>query len=123
MGVEGATIEGFGPATACRAGVTFDIAKYNDTFRRLGQEAVACAPAEWNRGRLTIASDGQSLQCRLEGDSIQTRVALTQQLGRLCGELYILMEMDGQRWSKCVIGFTKTPKGSWNFDVKFSYCS
>jgi hypothetical protein len=48
---------------------------------------------------------------------------MSQQLGRLCAELYFLMEADGQRWSQCVIRFTKLPEGSWDFQVKFGYAS
>lgn len=66
-------------------------------------------------------SDEKGLHYRLETDSNPTRAEATQQLGLLCGELYIRMEMEGQCWSKCVMSFTKTPDGSWSFEVKFEY--
>jgi hypothetical protein len=70
---------------------------------------------------LTIALEGGGLRYLLESDSNQTGAVATRQLGELCSKLYVLMEMDGQQWSQCVIGFTKTPDGSWEFDVNFAY--
>jgi hypothetical protein len=101
--------------------IAVDFSKYNDTLRRLSHEAIACAPEVWNQGRLIIDFDGSALHYRMESDSNQTPAALTQQLARFCGELFILMEMDGQQWSQCVISFSKTPEDSWDFNVKFSY--
>lgn len=101
--------------------MTVDLSRYSDTFRRLSQEAVACAPEEWDQGRLTIACNGHGLQCRMESDSSSTQPVLTQQLAELSAEIYLLMEMNGQRWSQCIIAFTKTPDDSWDFEVKFVY--
>lgn len=101
--------------------MTIDISRYDDINRRLGQEAIACVPETWTQGRLTIAYDGSALHYRLESDMNQTPAAATEQLGKLCGELYILMEMDGQRWSQCVIEFTKAQDDSWGFNVRFTY--
>lgn len=101
--------------------MTIDISRYDDINRRLGQEAIACVPETWTQGRLTITCDGSALHYWLENDSNQTRAVATQQLGELCGELYLLMEMAGQRWSQCVVEFTKTPDDSWSFNVRFTY--
>jgi hypothetical protein len=101
--------------------MTIDTSSYNDTFRRLASEAVACVPDFWNQGRLTITMREGSLHYLLENDAKQTGAAATQQLGRLCGELYLLMQMDGQEWSQCIIAFARTATDGWNFDVKFKY--
>jgi hypothetical protein len=100
--------------------MTVDLSRYQDTFEGVAHEAVACAPEAWDKVRLTIALHEGSLHCQLESDSNETRAAATQALAELCAKLYLLMEMDGQQWSQCVIGFTKTPDDSWNFDVKFT---
>ena len=68
-----------------------------------------------------MSLDAAGLHYRLESDSNQTAAVLTQQLGRLCGELCVLMEMDGQGWSQCVVEFTKAPDDSWGFVVRFTY--
>ena len=101
--------------------MTVDIGKYDEVLQRLFQEAVACAPPKWNQGRLTIRFDGSALHYHLEGDPDQPPAVATPQLARLCGELYVRMETDGQQWSGCLIGFTKTPDESWNFEVRFTY--
>jgi hypothetical protein len=101
--------------------MTVDISKYQDTFQRLAHGAVACVPEAWDEGRLTIALHGDSLRYQLESDSNETSALVTEQLGELCAELYLSMEMDGQPWSQCVISFTRTPDDSWNFEVKFTY--
>ena len=90
-------------------------------MRRLSQEAIACVPETWTQGRLRMTLDGSGLRYWLESDSNKTPAELTQQLGRLCGELYVLMEIDGQAWSQCVIEFKKTPDDSWGFEVRFTY--
>jgi hypothetical protein len=101
--------------------MTVNLSRYDDTLRHLSHEAIACAPKTWTQGRLTMALDAAGLHYQLESDSDQTPAVLTQQLARLCGELYVLMEMDGQGWSQCSIEFTKTPDDSWSFDVRFTY--
>lgn len=101
--------------------MTVDLSRYSDTFRRLSQEAVACAPEEWDQGRLIIAFDGRALHYRMECDSDATPAVLTQQLAELCAEIYLLMEMNGQRWLQCIIAFAKTLDDSWGFEVKFVY--
>lgn len=98
-----------------------DISRHEDAMRRLCHEAIACVPEAWNEGRLTIAIDEAGLHYRLESDTNQTPATATQQLGTLCGELYVLMEMEGQQWSRCVISFTRRPDDSWNFNVNFTY--
>jgi hypothetical protein len=102
--------------------MTIDISKYDDTFRRLSNETLACVPEAWDQGRLTLSiTEEGSLHYVLESDLSQTPATHTQQLGKLCGELYIRMEMDGQQWSRCVMSFTRTPDDSWDFEVKFAY--
>ena len=101
--------------------ITMDLSRHGDTVRRLSHEALACVPETWNQGRLVMEYDEKGLHYRLENDSDPTPAVATQQLAMLCGELYVLMEMEGQRWSKCVIDFTKTPDESWKFEVKFKY--
>ena len=101
--------------------MTANLSRYDDTLRHLSKEAIACVPEAWRQGRLTMDLDAAGLHYRLESDLNQTRAELTQQLGRLCGELYVLMEIDGQAWSQCVIEFKKTPDDSWGFEVRFTY--
>jgi hypothetical protein len=102
--------------------MTVDLSKYNDILRRLSNEALACVPEVWDQGRLTISiTEEGSLHYVLEGDSDETPATHTQQLGKLCGELYIRMEMGGQQWSRCIISFAKTLEDSWGFEVKFAY--
>lgn len=97
--------------------MTVDMSRYQETFRRLTHETVACAPRGWNEGRLRLAFDGGSLHYVFESDSNQAQAVVTEELADLCAELYLLMQMDGRGWSQCVIGFTKTPADSWDFDV------
>jgi len=101
--------------------MTLDISRYDGIFRRLAHEAVACVPATWNHGRLIISCDGEALRYELENDLNLNGAVATQQLGKLCGELYITMEMDGQRWSQCAINFTRTPVDSWDIKVHFTW--
>ena len=114
-------VETAGPQDAATSSMTVDISRYDETFRRLGQEAIACVPEEWTQGRLTMSCDGDSLQYRLKSDTNETLAEATQRLAELCGELYVLMEKDGQRWVSCVIEFTRPPGGTWGFDVRFTY--
>ena len=100
--------------------MTLDISRYDGIFRRLAHEAVACVPETWDQGRLMISFDGAALRYELLNDSNLNVAVATQQLGRLCGELYLMTEMDGQRWSHCALSFTRTPEDSWDFRVNFT---
>ena len=101
--------------------MTVDLSKYDDIIRRLSHEAIACVPEAWDQGHLTISITEQGLHYLLQSDSNQTPATHRQQLGKLCGELYIRMEMDGRQWSQCVINFTRTPDDSWDLRVNFTY--
>ena len=97
-----------------------DFSRYDSIFRRLAHEAVACVPETWNQGRLRISFDGATLRYELENDLNLNGAMTTPQLGKLCGELYLTMEMDRQRWSQCAINFTRTLNNLWDFKVNFT---
>ncbi len=94
------------------------LAQYSDIMTRLGNEAYACTPETWNKGVLTIQSDGMRLTYQLKNDASSDRASISEQLRTDIDELYIRMRQNGDTWTAARFEFQKVGDRvdvSWSF--------
>lgn len=79
-------------------------------------ECIACAPADWQAGTLTIQCDGNWLGYRLKNAASTNPATISARLRALCEELAVLMWKNGSQWREAVLRY----EGK-RFTIQFSY--
>ena len=79
-------------------------------------ECIACAPADWQAGTLTIQCDGNWLGYKLKNAASNNAASISGQLRSLCEELAVLMWKNGNEWREAVLAY----EGE-RFTIAFSY--
>ena len=100
--------------------MTGKLAAYDDVLQRLVTETVACSPERWERGELTIRSDGARLSYTLRNEGHPDRATLTPALRKRIDELYVTMRRDGEQWTAARIRWW-IEGGAIRFDTHFTY--
>jgi hypothetical protein len=91
-----------------------------DVITRLVTEMIACSPASWDRGVLTIQSDGVRLTYQLRNVGHAERASISDELRTLIDELYVTMADRGQDWRSARVEFTRNG-GRVHLDTRFDY--
>lgn len=97
-----------------------NIQVYGDVLQRLVYEMEACSPPNWERGELSIQSDGAQLSYGLRNEGHPDRATLTDDLRKLIEELYIRMRREGDTWTAARIRWW-VEGGAIRFDTGFDY--
>jgi len=79
-------------------------------------ESIACAPADWESGTLTIQCDGNWLGYKLKNAKSRNSASISGDLKSLCEELAVLMWKNGNEWREAVLAY----EGK-RFTIAFSY--
>lgn len=79
-------------------------------------ECIACAPADWQAGTLTIQCDGSWLGYKLKNALSRNPATISARLRSLCEELAVLMWKNGSQWREAVLAY----EGK-RFTIQFSY--
>lgn len=91
-----------------------------EVLTRLVHEMVACSPPSWNRGVLTIQSDGVRITYQLRNEGHADRAAISDALRTIIDELYVSMAERRQVWRSARIEFTRNGD-QVSFDSSFDY--
>jgi hypothetical protein len=94
--------------------------EYSDVLTRLVSETAACTPPSWDKGSLTIESDGQRLDYRLKNAENPDKASINENLRSLIEELYVRMARQGDAWSQAIVDFW-TEGDEINFKTAFAY--
>lgn len=79
-------------------------------------ECIACAPADWQAGTLTVQCDGNWLGYKLKNAQSRNPATISARLRSLCEELAVLMWKNGSQWREAVLQY----EGK-RFTIQFSY--
>lgn len=93
---------------------------YNEILDALVSESIACSPAPWESGTLTINCDGRAINYKLKNEEDANTAQISDELRGLCEQLYVVMRENTDTWVEALIHFYKQDD-SWNFKVKFEY--
>ena len=93
---------------------------YTDVLQRLVYEMEACSPPLWERGELSIQSNGSQLSYGLRNEGHPDRATLTDDLRKLIEELYVRMRQHGDAWTAARIRWW-IEGGAIRFDTGFDY--
>lgn len=72
---------------------------YSDVLTRLVREEVACSPASWDRGVLSIQCDGVRVTYQLKNADHADKASISELLRDLIDELYVRMAQNNDAWS------------------------
>lgn len=93
---------------------------YSDVITRLASETVACSPGSWDRGLLSIQSDGFRLTYQLQNEGHADRASISETLRDLIDELYVRMDHAGEVWTGARLTWWREGEDT-NFDIRFDY--
>lgn len=79
-------------------------------------ECMACAPADWQSGTLTVQCDGNWLGYKLKNARSGNPATISARLRTLCEELAVLMWKNGNQWREAVLEY----EGK-RFTMQFAY--
>ncbi|MCW0371153.1 hypothetical protein [Xanthomonas sacchari] len=84
------------------------------------EEATSCTPETWDRGALTIVSDGSHIQYKLKNEASSDKAQISERLRELCESYYVSMAQQGSVWISAVLEFWRE-NGKWKWRVAFTY--
>jgi hypothetical protein len=93
---------------------------YSDVLRQLVYEMEACSPHSWERGELSIQSDGARLAYSLRNEGHPDRATLTDELRKAIDALFVKMRQNGDAWTAARIRWW-VEGGAIRFDTGFDY--
>ena len=93
---------------------------YNQVTTELLKESISCTPESWNEGVLTIDCDGRAINYKLRNEKSEDKALISDDLRRLCEQLYVVMRQHGDIWLQAVIHFYQEDD-NWNFKTNFDY--
>ena len=93
---------------------------YADVLQRLVYAMEACSPPRWERGELSIASDGAQLSYGLRNEGHPDRATLSDELRAMIEELFVAMRSGGDPWHAARIRWW-IEGGAIRFDPWFDY--
>jgi hypothetical protein len=94
--------------------------QYGDVIQRLGSETLQCCPPSWERGTLSIQSDGVRITYQLKSDDSAEKASISQHLRDLIDELYVRMSHNGHVWREAFFHWWRD-QGDLKFRVDFDY--
>lgn len=95
---------------------------YSDVITRLVGETVACSPPTWERGLLSMQSDGVRLTYQLKNEDHADKAALSETLRDLIDELYVRMRSAGDVWTAARAGWWREGD-DLKFNIDFDYAA
>ena len=100
--------------------MTAKLDPYSDVLQRLVYEIEACSPPLWERGELSIQSDGAQLSYGLRNEGHPDRATLTDELRELIEEIFARMRDGGDGWKSARIRWW-IEGGAIRCDPSFDY--
>ncbi|WP_447936314.1 hypothetical protein [Thermomonas fusca] len=94
--------------------------EYNDVTSRLIAETVACCPTTWDRGVLSIQSDGIQMTYQLKNADHPDEAVISESLKDLIDELYVRMARRGDAWAEAAATWWRDGD-SCKFNVEYVY--
>jgi len=94
--------------------------EYNDITSRLMSETVACCPGQWDRGVLTIQSDGIGITYQLKNPDHPDKASISELLRDLIDELYVRMARHGDAWTEATASWWREGNDC-KFNVSYVY--
>jgi hypothetical protein len=79
-------------------------------------ECIACAPADWQTGTLTIQCNGDWLGYQLKNSQSRNPATISGRLAALCEEIAVFMWKNGNQWREAVLNY----EGK-SFTINFSH--
>lgn len=94
--------------------------EYNDITQRLVSETVACCPESWEKGSLTIQSDGVKITYQLKNSDHPDKASISELLRDLIDELYVRMSRHGDVWTEADVTWFRE-NNNCKFKVNYVY--
>ena len=94
--------------------------QYNDITSRLIEGTVACCPMTWDRGVLSIQSDGIQMTYQLKNADHPNEAVISESLKDLIDELYVRMASRGDAWTEAAATWWRDGEGC-KFNVEYVY--
>jgi len=102
--------------------MTDKLDQYTDVITRLLRETIACTPDSWDKGILTIDSDGTHINYKLKNEGHPENAAISEKLRDLIDELYVRMAHNGDVWTAAKISFSHETAGlKYNIDFQYTH--
>lgn len=94
--------------------------EYNDIVSRLVSETVSCCPETWDRGILTIQSDGIRLTYQLKNADHPEKASISKHLRDLIDEFYVRMARRDEAWSESTVTWHRNGDDC-KFKIDYAY--
>lgn len=92
----------------------------NYLMQELVHECIRCAPASWEKGVLTVRTNGNWIDYMLKNDASPERANISPALRQLCEDFSVIRWLKGDKWSRATLRYTRSA-GAVDYDVVFSY--
>lgn len=92
----------------------------NDIIPRLAGETVRCSPETWERGTLSMQSDGVRLTYQLKSENHPDRALISELLRDLIDELYVRMSAERDAWVGATLDWWRESDGL-KYNIDFDY--